>query len=55
MTTKFMTNIDTRLYQFIQQESQKQSISKRELLENILQTYITLQEQENLKSQYASM
>ena len=55
MTTKFMTNLDTYFYDFLQKEAKQNAVSKREVLEKILATYIEWKEQEQMKADYETM
>jgi len=55
MTTKFMTNMDSYFYNFLQEEARKKSITKRELLESIIAKYMEWKEQEDIKKQYEKM
>ena len=50
-----MTNLDSYFYNFIQEEARKKSVSKREVLEDILAKYMQWQEQERIKRQYEKM
>lgn len=50
-----MTNMDSHLYNFLQEEAKNKSISKRELLENIISKYIEWKKQEDIKKQYERM
>lgn len=55
MTTKLMTNIDSYFYNFIDLESRKYKISKRELLEKIILSYIEEQKIKKIESWYKAM
>ncbi len=55
MVTKFMTNIDSCLYDFIDKESKSKSISKREFLESIISMYIEIKKNNEHKNLYKKM
>lgn len=55
MTTKFMTNLDSYLYNFLSTESKNNKITKRELLENIISYYIESKKNKELEKAYNIM
>ncbi len=55
MTTKLMTNIDQYFYNFIDLESKRNKISKREFLEQVISEYIENKKQEKLQKSYIDM
>lgn len=55
MTTKLMTNIDSSFYLFLDTESKKNNITKRELLERIIKDYIQNKKASELELAYKKM
>jgi len=55
MTTQFMTNLDTYLYNFINTESKNTKKTKRELLEEIIKEYIENKKTKELEKSYKNM
>jgi hypothetical protein len=55
MTTQFMTNIDTYLYNFLDSESKKTKKTKREILEKIITEYIENKKKSELENAYKNM
>jgi len=55
MVTKLMTNIDSYFYDFIDLESKKKNITKRELLEKIIFEYIENKKKQKLEEAYTKM
>lgn len=55
MTTKLMTNIDSYFYMFLDSESKKEKVTKRELIERIIAEYIQNQKEQQLKKSYEIM
>ncbi len=55
MTTKLMTNIDSSFYLFLDTESKKNKITKRELLERIISNYIQNKKLSEIESAYKKM
>jgi len=55
MVTKLMTNIDSYFYNFIDLESKKNKVSKREVLEKIISEYIENRKKQQLENAYKNM
>ena len=55
MTTKLMTNIDSYFYMFLDRESKKEKVTKRELIERIIAEYIQNQKEKQLEKSYDIM
>lgn len=55
MITKLMTNISIDYYDFIDKESKKNNISKRELLEKIISFYIDYKKNKEIEESYNDM
>ncbi len=55
MTTKLMTNIDSYFYMFLDSESKKEKVTKRELIERIIAEYIHNKKEKELEKSYQNM
>jgi len=55
MTTKLMTNIDSYFYVFLDTQSKKEKVTKRELIERIIAEYIQNKKEEELEKSYNTM
>lgn len=55
MVTKLMTNIDSYFYNYIDTESKQNKVSKREVLEKIIASYIENKKKARIEKSYEMM